>query len=179
MNPRQMHFINILVVAYGRIDGKQSNKNSQLWFYKMFRFFECWKIPSNQPAKAFYKYQSGYSFLHDRSCRFRIVNLIAASCYSSQRRDAMGRHNGQNTMGRKQPENGKCHIYGGQIGESCLCNISKIQNCGYVCNSSICFTFFFQKTSLYIHKLCPQSILKHSVVHFKIYLVKSILFIQL
>ena len=58
MNPRQMHFINILVVAYGRIDGKQSNKNSQLWFYKMLRFFECWKIPSNQPAKAFYKYQS-------------------------------------------------------------------------------------------------------------------------
>jgi hypothetical protein len=62
MNPRQMHFINILVVAYGRIDGKQSNKNSQLWFYKMLRFFECWKIPSNQPAKAFYKYQSGYFF---------------------------------------------------------------------------------------------------------------------
>ena len=58
MNPRQMHFINVLVVAYGRIDGQQSNKNSQLWFYKMLLFFECWKIPSNQPAKAFYKYQS-------------------------------------------------------------------------------------------------------------------------
>ena len=55
---RQMHFINVLVVAYGRIDGQQSNKNSQLWFYKMLLFFECWKIPSNQPAKAFYKYQS-------------------------------------------------------------------------------------------------------------------------
>ena len=30
MNPRQMHFINVLVVAYGRIDGQQSNKNSHL-----------------------------------------------------------------------------------------------------------------------------------------------------
>ena len=30
MNPRQMHFINVLVVAYGRIDGQQSNKNSHV-----------------------------------------------------------------------------------------------------------------------------------------------------
>ena len=44
MNPRQMHFINVLVVAYGRIDGQQSNKNSQLWFYKMLLFFECWEF---------------------------------------------------------------------------------------------------------------------------------------
>ena len=53
-----MHFINILVVAYGRIDGKQSNKNFPLGFYKMLCFLGCWKIPSNQPVKAFYKYQS-------------------------------------------------------------------------------------------------------------------------
>ena len=30
MNPRQMHFINVLVVPYGRIDGQQSNKNLHL-----------------------------------------------------------------------------------------------------------------------------------------------------
>ena len=57
MNPRQMHFINVLVVAYGRIDGQQSNKKLPFGFYKMLRFFECWEILGNQPAKAFYKYR--------------------------------------------------------------------------------------------------------------------------
>ena len=46
--------------------------------------------------------------------------------------------------------------------EKFLCNTLKFQNCAYVLNNS---SIFSKRIS--IHKLCPQSVSIHSVVHFQ------------